>query len=50
MFMGLRNFISNTVSTKVKLFGMTILSHGLWIEYDVLCVSSSTKMNYERFS
>ena len=34
--------------TKAKLFGMSIISLGLWFEYDVLCVSSSTKMNYER--
>ena len=54
MFLGLRNFIMVgqciTVSTKAKLFGVTIPSLGLWFEYDVLCESSSTKMNYERLS
>ena len=54
MFLGLQNFIMVvqcvTVFTKVKLFGMTIHSLGLWFEYDVLCVGSSTKMNYERLS
>ena len=50
MFLGLLNFISNTVSTKVKLFGMNSPSLGLWFEYDVPCESSSTKMNYERLS
>jgi len=39
-----------TVSAEGKLFGMTIPLLGLWFEYDVLCESSSTKMNYERFS
>jgi len=39
-----------TVSTKVKLFGMTIPLLGLSFEYDVLCESSATIMNYERFS
>ena len=52
MFLGLRNFIMLsqciTVSSKVKLFGMIIPSLGLWFKYDVLCESSSTKMNYER--
>ena len=54
VFLGLRNFIMIgqcvIVFTKIKLFGMTIPSLGLWFEYDVLCKSSSTKMNYERFS
>ena len=54
IFVGLCNFIMAgqhiTISTKVKLSGMTIPSLGLWFEYDVLCESSSTKMNYERLS
>ena len=54
MFLGLHNFIMVgqciTVSTKVKHFDMTIPSLGLRLEYDVLCESSSTKMNYERLS
>jgi len=54
MFLGLCNFIMVgqyiTVSPKVKLFGMTIPLLGLWFEYDVLCESSSTKINYERLS
>ena len=54
MFLGLCNLIMVgqciTVSTKVKPFGMTIPSLGLWFEYDVLCESFSTKMNYERLS
>jgi len=54
MFLGLRNFIMVgqhiTISTKVKLFGMTIPSLGLCFKYDVLCESSSTKMNYEMLS
>ena len=44
MFMDLCNFTMIgqciTVSTKVKLFAMTIPSLGLWFEYDVLCESS----------
>ena len=52
MFLGLRNFIMVgqciTIFTKIKLFGLTIPSPGLWFKYDVLCESSSTKMNYER--
>jgi len=39
-----------TVSTEVKLFGMIIPLLGLWFECDVLCETSATKMNYERFS
>jgi len=52
MFLGLRNFIMvgqyTTIFTKIKLLGMTSPSLGLWFECDVLCESSSTKMNYER--